>query len=301
MKKHSKIIMAILTALLTLSMGFIIYIAFCGGDSLFWLTYQQSPNEIYNMESGIIYNAIVFRDGENYQLHYDFDHEENAELLDTYHVKEIACNGSEFEQAKNLMNEFSGRLTHKSNYDNHIAMNALDLLEYSLDNKKQGMNCRNKAQILNEMCLALGIYSRKVWIMPNSVYDNDCHVVNEVWDSSYCKWIMLDITNNMYWVDETGTPLSILEIREKIANQKFCTPVTANDKLNNLNESLDKNFDIFLYIAKNMVWMQYCETYTADESDMMYILYPENMDTDYEYIISEEAINAAPPLSSTVR
>ena len=46
--------------------------------------------------------------------------------------------------------------------------------------------------------LALGIYARKVWIMPNSGYDSDCHVVNEVWDSTLNKWVMLDITNNQY-------------------------------------------------------------------------------------------------------
>ena len=37
------------------------------------------------------------------------------------------------------MNEYSGRLRHKSDYDNHVEMNALALLEYSLDNKKQGI------------------------------------------------------------------------------------------------------------------------------------------------------------------
>lgn len=78
----------------------------------------------------------------------------------------------------------------------------LALLAYSLDNNSHGINCRSKAQILNEMCLALGIYARKVWIMPSSMYDTDCHVVNEVWDTALQKWVMLDVTNNQYWVDE---------------------------------------------------------------------------------------------------
>lgn len=53
------------------------------------------------------------------------------------------------------MDTYAPGLYHQSYYDNSIEMNALSLLAYSLDNKSQGINCRNKAQILNEMCLAL--------------------------------------------------------------------------------------------------------------------------------------------------
>ncbi|MBQ8913705.1 MAG: transglutaminase domain-containing protein, partial [Lachnospiraceae bacterium] len=225
---------------------------------------------------------------------YDFDNAEYKELLEKYDLANIAKDGSEFNKAKNLMNEFAPRLKHKSDYDNHVDMNAISLLEYSLDNNNHGINCRNKAQILNEMCLALGIYSRKVWIMPNSKYDGDCHVVNEVWDSTYNKWIMLDITNNMYWVDENGNPLSILEIRTKIANQEFCTPVDAEDNLMDLDKSLNDNFDNFLYIAKNLVYMEYMGKYTKNEDDTFYLLFPENLNTSFEYIISEKAIEASP-------
>ncbi len=294
MKKKYKILFAVLGLLLVLSIGFIIYVAFFGGYSLFYMSYQQSPNEIYIMESGILYNQLEFKEGNDYEIIYDFDNAEYKELLEKYDLANIAKDGSEFEKAKNLMNEFAPRLKHKSDYDNHVDMNALSLLEYSLDNKKHGINCRNKAQILNEMCLALGIYSRKVWIMPNSKYDGDCHVVNEVWDSTYNKWIMLDITNNMYWVDENGNPLSILEIRTKIANQEFCTPVDAEDNLKDLDKSLNDNFDNFLYIAKNLVYMEYMGKYTKNEDDTFYLLFPENLDTSFEYIISEKAIEASP-------
>ncbi|MBQ8913513.1 MAG: transglutaminase domain-containing protein [Lachnospiraceae bacterium] len=294
MKKKYKICFAVLGLLLILSVGFIIYVAFFGGYSLFYMSYQQSPNEIYIMESGILYNQLEFKAGNDYEISYDFENEEYKELLEKYDLINIAKDGSEFDKAKNLMNEFAPRLKHKSDYDNHVDMNAMSLLEYSLDNKKHGINCRNKAQILNEMCLALGIYSRKVWIMPNSKYDRDCHVVNVVWDSTYNKWIMLDITNNMYWVDENGNPLSILEIRTKIANQEFCTPVDAEDNLKDLDKSLNNNFDNFLYIAKNLVYMEYMGKYTKNEDDTFYLLFPENLDTNFEYIISEKAIEASP-------
>lgn len=282
-------IVVFLTVSLLVSVGFNIYFSIWGFDS-----YLQSTEQIYIMESGILRNNLSFRDGENYEFSYDFENAEYSQLIENYGIDSVAGNGTEFEKALRLMNEYAPRLHHKSDYDNHIEMNAISLLEYSLDNKNQGINCRNKAQILNEMCLALGIYSRKVWIMPNSVYDNDCHVVNEIWDTELNKWVMLDITNNEYWVDENGTPLSVLEIRYKGAMQEFCTPVQPNDKLDNLEELKKDYISDFLYIMKNMTYMQYCDSYTVGESETIYLLCPKILDTDYEMIISSEACESSP-------
>lgn len=279
----------VLIVSLFVSLGFNVYNIFFGFDS-----YLQSTEQIYIMEAGILRNNRNFAKGEDFEIHYDFENEEFPQLIETYGIDKIAGDGTEFEKALRLMNTYAPRLCHKSNYDNSVDMNALSLLAYSLDNKNQGINCRNKAQILNEMCLALGIYSRKVWIMPNSCYDNDCHVVNEIWDSSMNKWIMLDITNNEYWVDENGTPLSVLEIRDKGALREFCTPVQPNDKMDRLEGLKDKYIGDFLYIMKNMTYMEYCDYYTVGESDTIYMLFPENLDTDYEWIISQEACEKSP-------
>lgn len=289
-KKILLLVGAIVLAVgLCISIGFNIYQAFWGFDS-----YLQSTDEIYVMEAGILRNNLEFHDGTEYELQYDFSHENYEVLKSKYKIESTAKDGTEFERALRLMNEYAPRLTHESYYDNHVPANALDLLAYSLDNKKQGINCRAKAQILNEMCLSLGIYSRKVWIMPYSDYDTDCHVVNEVWDSSLNKWVMLDITNNTYWVDENNTPLSVLEIRSKAALNEFCTPVEVGDKTNDLQKLKAKNIGNFLYIVKNMVWMEYCTEYTVGESKSYYILMPQNIPTEYELLISINSIESTP-------
>ena len=295
MNKHNrkKILIGISFAILIA--GLITSIVFNVLFALFpYNSYLQDMDEIYIMEAGILRNNLEFADGEELTISYNFDNHDYDLLIEKYKIDKIAGNGSEFDKSLRLMNEFAPRLTHNSYYDNHIEMNALDLLQYSLNNKKQGINCRSKAQILNEMCLALNIFSRKVWIMPNSSYDNDCHVVNEVWDSQINKWIMLDITNNEYWVDENGTPLSILEIRTKGAKREFCTPVQAGNKLNNLQKLKSKNYSDFLYIMKNMTYMEYCADYGVGESDNIYLLFPKNLTTTYKYIISENSIISTP-------
>lgn len=290
---HKKVLIGI--GFTILIAGLIMSIVFNILFALFpYNSYLQDMDEIYIMEAGILRNNLEFADGEELTISYDFDNKDYNVLIEKYNIAKIAGEGSEFDKALRLMNEFAPRLTHNSYYDNHIEMSALDLLQYSLNNNKQGINCRSKVQILNEMCLALNIYSRKVWIMPNSGYDNDCHVVNEVWDSQRNKWIMFDITNNEYWVDENGTPLSILEIRTKGAKREFCTPVQAGDKLNNLQKLQSKYYADILYIMKNMTYMEYCADYGVGESSNLYLLFPKNLNTSYELIISESSVISAP-------
>lgn len=154
------LISLLITSLIT-SIGINVY------HSVNFRTYLQNTDEIYVMESGILHGYLEFANGKDYEFSYDFENEDYAVLIDKYKIDTIAGDGSDFEKAVRLMDEYAPRLTHKSDYDNHIEINALSLLEYSLDNPNKGINCRNKAQILNEMCLALGIYARKVWIMPN--------------------------------------------------------------------------------------------------------------------------------------
>lgn len=287
--KKSHILPAVLVGLLLISIGINIYLAFFSGGS-----YLQDPDEIYIMEAGILYNNRELREGEDITFTYDFDNEDYAALKRSCNLEKTAGDGSELDRALNIMHEFAPRLTHKSDYDNHIDMQALTLLVYSLNNPRHGINCRAKAQILNEMCLSLGIYSRKVWINPYSRYDNDCHVVNEVWDSGLKKWVMLDITNDQYWVDENGTPLSILEIRDRGANQEFCTPVCPGESLDNLEKLKKKHFNEFLYIMKNMVYTYYFDNYGVGEGEDYYFCFPVNINTSVEKFVSREALERSP-------
>lgn len=283
------IIIVLLSLLLLASVGLNVYYTYRGFDS-----YLQSTDEIYVMEAGILRNNLTLAPGEDFVFTYDFCHEDYPTLLGKYNIADTAGDGSEWERAVRLMDEYSPRLTHKSWYDNHVEMSALTLLDYSLDNSAQGINCRAKAQILNEMCLALGIYARKVWLMPYSSYDTDCHVVNEVWDSTLDKWVMLDITNNEYWVDENGMPLSVLEIREKGALQEFCTPISPGESTADPQSLKEKHIGSFVYIMKNMVYMKYCSAYGVGESFPVRLLSSESLSVDSEPQLSQAACQRSP-------
>ncbi|MBR5231424.1 MAG: transglutaminase domain-containing protein [Clostridia bacterium] len=287
-RRNFIICIVILGALLLGSIGLNVYYTFWGFDS-----YLQSTDQIYVMEAGILRNHLMMAPGEDFTFAYDFEHEDYPRLIEQYGIDKTAGAGTELERALRLMDHYAPKLQHKSNYDNHVPVNALALLDYSIGSR-QGINCRAKAQILNEMCLALGIHSRKVWIMPYSVYDGDCHVVNEVWDRSLGKWVMLDITNNEYWIDENGLPLSVLEIRQKGALNEFCTPVSPNEPTDNVQKLKEKHMGSFVYIMKNMVYTKYCSAYTAGEVFPVVRLSSEALSVPEERQISQWSCERSP-------
>ena len=294
MKKNLLIIF-----LLILLTGAVGYIIFSSSDNNFeYVSYVQEKEEVYNMECGIIKNADTFHTGNNEQITYVFDDPKYTELIEKYELESIAGTGSEFDKAVNLMDYFSPRLMHNGNFSEYTAdMDALYLLDYALGDQKHGIHCRAKAQIMNEEYLALGIYSRKMWINPLSEYDNECHVVNEIWDSNYKKWIMLDTTNNIYWVGTDKIPLSAIEVREKLAEQEFVTPVMPGEKLDNLENLRDEHMDLILYTAKNMAYLQYFTHYGRGEDKIVYALLPETMELTDRCLISVDSITA-PPVSA---
>ena len=208
----------------------------------------------YMINRGILKANIEFEKGKEDEITYDFKCPEYQKLIEKYSLKKIAGKGSDFEKAKRLLAHFSKRLKHDSMYDNHIPCNSLDLLEYSYENKEHGINCLNKSKILAELCLALGIKARRIIIMPYSIYDLDNHVVTEIFDTNLNKWIMLDPSNNSYFIDEKGIPLSMPEIRNKFAENEFITFVHTSDKLDDLEKLSKKYLSENWYICKNSYW-----------------------------------------------
>ena len=227
---------------------------------------NQILENFINIYSGILANNQKFATKKETidiitdDIIYEFDLKEFVELKEKYNLEYIAEGKSDFERAVSLLKYFSPKLTHSSWYDNHIECNALRLLEYSFDNPNQGINCLNKSKILEECLLAIGIYARRVGVMPYSPYDFDNHVVVEMFDRSLNKWIMLDPTTNGYFIDENKHPLSLLEIRDKFANDEFVTYIDANfnlleyNSLEKLEELKESNLEQNVYICKNLFY-----------------------------------------------
>lgn len=237
------------------------------------LAYHQQLATIYN---GILFHNQNFEAGQDNEITYRFDCPEYDELREKYNLENIAGTGSEFARARRLLFHFAPRLTHSPWYDNHIEINPLKLLEYSLDNAEHGINCYNKSKILAECCLALGIYARRVFIMPYSPFDCDNHVVNEIYDRELDKWIMLDLSFGAYFVDENRTPLSLLEMRERSANNQFLACVTENDSLDDLDALREAHSYAISYFPKNLFYFRLDKVNKFGEGDDYLTVCPEH-------------------------
>ena len=216
----------------------------------------DTERRVFDIYSGILVNHLEFRPGPSASPVYDLDCPEYGTLREKYALDKLAGKGGAFQRAKRLLHHFAPRLTHLSNYDNHVPCDALSLLEYSYERPDQGINCLNKAKILAECCLAVGIHARRMGIMPYSPYDNDNHVVIEIYDPGLGKWIMLDPSTDGYFVDEAGAPLSVLEIRERFARRQFAAFVTSTERKNDLRKLWDRHMGLNTYFCKNLFWLR---------------------------------------------
>lgn len=216
----------------------------------------ETERRVFDIYSGILFNSLEFQSGPADAPAYALDCPEFDTLREKYGLVKLAGKGSAFQRARRLLHHFAPRLTHSSYYDNHVPCDALSLLEYSYERPDQGINCLNKSKILAECCLAVGIYARRVGIMPCSPYDNDNHVVTEIYDPALAKWVMLDPSTDGWFVDENGTPLSLLELRERFARRQFATFVSSTDRKDNLSRLWDKNMELNTYFCKNLFWLR---------------------------------------------
>lgn len=212
--------------------------------------------ELLTIYKGIIFNNCDFEKGINEKITYNFACPQLSVLKEKYKLEKIAKQGSDFKKTTNLLSFFAPRITHKSDFQNNIDCNAIDLLKYCLDMPENGINCLNKSKILQECCLSLGIYARRIWLMPYSPYDPDNHVVVEIYDFDLNKWIMLDMTSNGYFVNSDGLPLSVLEIRHNFATNAFCEFIktsTTHDKF--FSDIQTERLYYKQYFAKNLCYL----------------------------------------------
>lgn len=255
--------------------------------------YTTLIGERYLIYKGIIKNNFEFCSGSNKLIKYDFSDEHFIKLRDTYDLKRFKTN-SEFETSLKIMHYFAPHLKHESNYDNHVNCNSLDLLEYAYINKN-GINCLNKAKIIVECLLALNIYARRAFLMPYSPYDLDNHVVLEVYDEVYAKWIMIDPTINGYFIDENKNPLSCLEIRKIFAENRFTTAIVYHQRATNIYDLEQKNTEINCYFAKNFCYFYVDSISGFGDSKKRYCIKPVNFDllnreiTNLDYKIKKSA------------
>jgi len=236
---------------------------------------QIKPQE--NLTNLLSENADFNRaDCVSVDFQYIMENEKLDELRETYDLDAIAGEGDSQTKALNLLNWLGTHTSHNGYFDNHVAKNALALLEYTYDKDAQnGVNCYNLSIILTEACLSVGIQARSLWLYPENPNDMDKHVVTMAYIPESEKWIMLDPSFNSYLSDVDGNVLSPFEIRQKLADKEQM----------HLNQNAKIDYmDYANYLAKDMFYFSSIQTTkfgvfdeSAADNPMIY-LGPANFD-----------------------
>jgi hypothetical protein len=220
---------------------------------------EQEQN--YNILRGILRMHHNFRgttENKNIKPQFDFSDENLSILRTRYDLEAIAGTGGDLEKSLNILFWLCEHVYHNGNYDNHVPMNALDLLEYAYGKgTEQALNCLNLSYILTECLLGIGVPARTVLIFPLSPYDSDNHVVTHAYIAGLDKWIMLDPTWCAYFKDTDGNILDIVELRAFLAEGRELI----------LNEEFARNGARFIsnseqveyykrYLAKNLFYFE---------------------------------------------
>ena len=213
------------------------------------MTKKEFNGQLADVYCGILHGSRPFCDGEKIEFQYRFDCKEYQTLKERYALEKIAGAGGDFERARRLCVHFAPKLTHKSDYCGEMH-DSLKILSEAYQRPQNGINCVAKAKILVDCCLALGIFARRLWLMPNSPYDCDCHVVTEIYDGKRAKWLLLDPTTGGYFSDGTG-PLSAPEVRERFALRLPVSIVLSRQSPKEVVSLAARNLELNVYYMKN--------------------------------------------------
>ena len=145
------------------------------------------------------------------------------ELLEKFGLNKIAGKGNQFEKVLSLMQW----LTNNTQYCGYSSLTPCvpeEILNYSFGKGFSGsINCANKAILLSDFLMSVGIFALPVWlenfvmdIESDYFCDGKCHCVVHVYINELNKWIMVDPSFNAYFVDQTNAPLHLVEIANSL-------------------------------------------------------------------------------------
>lgn len=174
-------------------------------------------------------------------------------LRNHFNLDSIAGSGDELSKIKNLMTWLHNTVRHDGSSYNPKIKNTISMIELC-KKENRGVNCRMLAQMLTEIYLSMGFKARFVTCLPKN-YISDCHVITTVYSRTLDKWIWVDPSFDAYLTDQSGTMLSIQEVREMICQGKESN-IFLNDYANwNNLEKTTKEHYIDYYMAKNLYYL----------------------------------------------
>ena len=220
---------------------------------------------------------------DDFTVVHDTEHPGFQILREKYPIKQTAGDGGDFAKAERLMRWVCENVAHNGGTKEVPGdlLDSVSILDYSFGKGREcGVVCRHQAIVFTECCLALGLTARTIHCLPFGPYDCDTHVVSMVYIRELAKWVLFDQSNNAYFQDRDGTPLSPLEARELLGLDQAV--VSANVRPFSSCDYESKAGDYKRYMAKNLFYIKFSavNTFGTDlvKGQKTYFLIPRGFD-----------------------
>lgn len=177
-----------------------------------YIEYLKSHNEIEALE--IVDNATNECDIANMFAELD----EYSELMAKYGLIKVAGNGSDSEKIRNILNWLTANTYYCGIGANITPDDSLKILKASYQRDfKRAINCRQRAILLTDICIALGIKAYPIMLLSKSSWC--CHFIVHVYISELGKWVAYDPSFGVRFLYE-NKPIDVVELRKMLLVDK---------------------------------------------------------------------------------
>ena len=232
---------------------------------------------------------------------YDFQYlPEYDELNELFPLNKIARNGNTFDKAVNIMNWLASK-TDYNGYSKLGMESPVNIIDFSFDKGFDGaINCVNKAILLSDCLLSIGIYALPVWIN-NRIYSKDneeygrgvSHVVVHIFIDEFNKWVMFDPSFNSYLEDVNGNILNLIEIAE-LYKTKQQIQIKQYELNGDKNQFKEYYLEQFIFKSLLAISILKGNSFQNRDFDLLYYLLPvkpEDYFGEYFEIFNSRIIN----------
>ena len=144
-------------------------------------------------------------------------------LLRQYPLQDCAQGADDFHTALRVMDWLSAHTHYCGLQFRLIPDRTPAILAYGYDKPfRNAINCRFKAIAMADCLLALQKKAYPVALIAQKEKGKDqpCHLMVQMYARELEKWVVFDPSFRTYFLDETGRPLDIFELREQFMEEK---------------------------------------------------------------------------------
>lgn len=136
----------------------------------------------------------------------------HKELDEKYNLQSVAGDGDDFEKTVAVMQWLTNKTYYSGASIKWNADNSIDILDYAYEKDfKNAICCREKAIVLSDCLLAVGVYAYPLCML--AAENKGCHFCVQVYLREQGKWAIFDPSFDS-WFTRNGVLLNAVELRQ---------------------------------------------------------------------------------------